>query len=117
MGRKLKSDEIIRILEVLIGGTEPVGDEAVDEQHEENLKALIDTRYRQKKPLIVTTNLSGDQLKDTRDISYRRVLSRLYEMCTFLEVQGRDRRKAKNRENHAETERLIEEERNAEAQD
>ena len=50
-------------------------------------------------------------------ISYRRVLSRLYEMCTFMEVQGRDRRKAKNRENHAETERLIEEERNAEAQD
>lgn len=74
--------------------------------------SVIDTRYRQKKPLIVTTNLSGDQLKDTRDISYRRILSRLYEMCTFMEVQGRDRRKAKNRENHAETERLIEEERN-----
>jgi len=42
MGRGLKSDEIIRVLEVLIGGTEPVGDEAVDAQHEENLKTLID---------------------------------------------------------------------------
>lgn len=42
MGRKLKSDEIIRTLDVLIGGTEPVGDEAVDEAREANLKTLID---------------------------------------------------------------------------
>lgn len=42
LGRGLHADEIIRILDVLIGGTEPVGDEAVDEQREENLKTLID---------------------------------------------------------------------------
>ncbi len=72
--------------------------------------SVIDARYRQKKPLIVTTNFNAEDLKYTQDISYKRVFSRLYEMCTFLEVPGRDRRKAINKQNYEETKNMVEEE-------
>lgn len=41
MGR-LKSNEIIKVLEVLIGEVEAVGDSNADERRLENLKTLID---------------------------------------------------------------------------
>ena len=42
MGRKWNYDEIIKILNALIGMTEPTADSALDEKVEENLKVLID---------------------------------------------------------------------------
>ncbi len=40
--RKLTSDEIFNLLEILIGKTEPVADSAIDYEIEENLTTLID---------------------------------------------------------------------------
>lgn len=75
---------------------------------EEIVFSVIDARYRQKKPLIVTTNLSSEELKNAEDISLRRVLSRLYEMCSFMAVPGKDRRKAENRKNQEAQHKLME---------
>ena len=63
---------------------------------------VIDARYRQHKPLIVTTNLTGDELKYAAEVKYQRIYSRLYEMCAFMEVKGEDRREELNAENQAE---------------
>lgn len=38
----MNTDEIIKLLGILIGGTEAVGDSAVDHKVEANLKTLID---------------------------------------------------------------------------
>ena len=38
----MNHEEIIKLLGILIGGTEAVGDSAVDHQVEANLKTLID---------------------------------------------------------------------------
>lgn len=38
----MDENEIIKLLEILIGGTEAVGDSAVDDKIENNLKTLID---------------------------------------------------------------------------
>lgn len=63
----------------------------------EIVQNIIDARYRAKKPLIVTTNLTADELKRPADMRRQRIFSRLFEMCIPIEVQGADRRKAKLR--------------------
>ena len=53
---------------------------------------VIDARYRAKLPLIVTTNLTREELLHPSDLTYKRIFSRLFEMCTPIEVDGKDRR-------------------------
>lgn len=53
---------------------------------------VIDARYRAGLPLIVTTNLTSEELKHPADISYQRTFSRLLEMCIPMEVEGKDKR-------------------------
>lgn len=66
----------------------------------EIVQNIIDARYRAGKALIVTTNLTSDQLKHPADIRKERIYSRLFEMCIPVEVKGRDRRKAKLRDDY-----------------
>ena len=54
---------------------------------------VIDSRYRAGLPLIVTTNLTREELMKPSDLAYKRIFSRLFEMCTPIEVNGKDRRK------------------------
>lgn len=68
---------------------------------------LIDARYRSGLPIIITTNLTADELKHPADMSKQRVYSRLFEMCFAIEVKGRDRRKQKMIADHDELEDLL----------
>lgn len=61
----------------------------------EKVQEIIDTRYRSGKPLIVTTNLSPQELQNPTDIRYKRVYDRILEMCTPILVDGSSRRKKK----------------------
>ena len=54
---------------------------------------IIDCRYRAGLPLIVTTNLTADELKKPNNIGKERTYSRLMEMTIPVEVKGIDRRK------------------------
>lgn len=54
---------------------------------------VIDSRYRAGLPLIVTSNLTAEEIKNPADISYQRIFSRLLEMCVPIEVKGEDRRR------------------------
>ena len=53
---------------------------------------VIDSRYRANLPLIITTNLTCEELKHPSDISYQRTFSRLLEMCLPVNVEGKDKR-------------------------
>lgn len=68
---------------------------------------IIDGRYRTGLPLIVTTNLTADEMKNTADVKNKRIFSRLFEMCIPLEVVGNDRRRARLKEAHAEYKALL----------
>lgn len=58
----------------------------------ELVQNVIDTRYRSGKPMIITTNMTAQELKNPTDVKWQRVCSRLYEMCEFIEVKHKDRR-------------------------
>ena len=53
---------------------------------------VIDARYRANLPIIVTTNLTREELMNPANITYQRIFSRLFEMCVPLEITGKDRR-------------------------
>lgn len=63
---------------------------------------VIDSRYRANKPLIVTTNLTSDEISKAADTSRQRIFSRLYDMCIPFEVAGADRRRANLRNDYSE---------------
>ena len=68
---------------------------------------VIDARYRANLPLIVTTNLTREELLHPSDLSYQRIFSRLFEMCTPIEVSGADRRQKALREDIGKYKNLL----------
>ena len=56
---------------------------------------FIDARYRSGLPLIITTNLTPEEIKNPGDIAYQRVCDRLLERCVPVEVGGGSRRRQK----------------------
>lgn len=60
----------------------------------EKLYEIVDSRYRDGKPMIITTNLTLSQLKDklTGDDGVARTYDRLIEMCYPVEIKGTSRR-------------------------
>ena len=68
---------------------------------------VIDARYRSGKPLIVTSNLTSEELMRPNNIDKQRIYSRVLEMCIPVEVKGGDRRKRKLRDDSADVMRLL----------
>ena len=68
---------------------------------------VIDARYRANLPLIVTTNLTREELLNPADLTYQRIFSRLFEMCTPIEVTGKDRRQQALREDIGKMKNLL----------
>lgn len=81
--------------------------ESKTEYMQEIVYNVIDGRYRAGLPLIVTTNLSADELKHPADVSNQRTFSRLLEMCIPVEVKGGDRRREKLKEEFADYKKLL----------
>lgn len=61
----------------------------------EQVETVINMRYEKRKPIIVTTNLSADEIAGTTDIRFRRAFDRMLEVCTLIEMNGESRRQAK----------------------
>ena len=51
---------------------------------------VIDSRYRSKKPLIVTTNLTLDELKHPSDLGRARIYDRVLERCVPLKINNQN---------------------------
>jgi len=53
---------------------------------------FIDARYRTGKPLIVTTNLTVQEMASVQNIKLKRIYDRILEMCVLLAFEGKNRR-------------------------
>ena len=56
---------------------------------------IIDSRYRAGLPMIITTNLTMQELATENNIADKRVYDRIIERCFPVEVSGESRRKKK----------------------
>ena len=63
-----------------------LGMERDSEFAREQVFSVIDSRYRSQLPMIVTTNLSLEELKDTTDLSKSRIYDRVLERCLPIKV-------------------------------
>lgn len=59
----------------------------------EQVYNVIDSRYRSKKPLIVTTNIPIRELKNPHDLAHARIYDRLIEICVPIRFEGESFRK------------------------
>ena len=73
----------------------------------ELIQMVIDRRYMNDKPIIITTNLTNAQLKEQQNIRRARIYSRLFEMCLPVEVKGTDRRRQYLQENYNKMKKLL----------
>lgn len=73
----------------------------------ETVQNIIDNRYRCGKPLIVTTNLSIEEIKHPSDIKKQRTYSRLTEMCFYVQLISKDRRKTRYNSDFKEFRELL----------
>lgn len=54
---------------------------------------IIDTRYRAKLPMIITTNLTDKELAHAKEIGNTRIYDRIMERCLAVKVDGQSRRR------------------------
>lgn len=70
-----------------------LGAERKSEYMQEQVWKIADARYRSGLPLIVTTNLTAEEIDKGDGIGNKRIYSRLLERCLAIEVKGKDRRR------------------------
>jgi len=80
----------IRKCQLLI--VDDIGAERQTDYMCEQVYNIIETRYRANKPLVITSNITLDQLKKCDDIRLVRTYDRLKEMCHPIVMSGNSRR-------------------------
>ena len=67
-----------------------LGAERNSEYALEQLFGVVDSRYQSRKPMIVTTNLTLEELKHPSDLAHERVYDRLLERCVPVKMNGKN---------------------------
>ena len=70
-----------------------LGAERQSEYALEQVYAVIDQRYKSKLPIIITTNIPLDELKNPKNMDYQRIYDRVLEMCVPMQFKGDSMRK------------------------
>ena len=89
-----RNDYIARLCRAPLLILDDFGMERGTEYGLEQVYNVIDSRYRSRRPLIVTTNLSLQDLQHPQDTAHARIYDRLLEMCAPIRFSGENFRKA-----------------------
>lgn len=54
----------------------------------EKIYNIIDSRYRKNLPMILTTNLTIDEMQQETDMRYKRIYDRIFEVCYPMQFTG-----------------------------
>lgn len=68
---------------------------------------IVDSRYRAGLPMIITTNLLPDEIKNTPDVRYQRIYDRIMERCFPIAVSGASRRRAALKSTHEDMKNML----------
>jgi DNA replication protein DnaC len=86
-----------------------LGVERNSEFAREQVFSIIDSRYRSQLPMIITTNLTVEELKNPADLMRARIYDRVMERCTPVRVNNQNIRKGNTAANLARVKELLEE--------
>ncbi len=92
-GSENRNEYIIRLCSYPLLILDDFGMERGTEYGLEQVYNVIDSRFISKKPLIATTNLTPEQLRNPEDVPHARIYGRLLEMCVPVRFTGGDFRK------------------------
>ncbi len=74
----------------------------------EKVYNVVDSRVRTAKPIILTTNLTWEELTREQDTRYKRIFDRILEVCHPVHVPGKSRRIKKAAQRMNETRKILE---------
>lgn len=103
-GRQAYIDSLNRYTLLII---DDLGAERKSEYMQEQVFNIIDARYRSGLPMIITTNLTGKELREPTEIGYGHIYDRVLERCHPVEVSGASFRRKNLRKLHGETDALL----------
>ncbi|MBR2928565.1 MAG: ATP-binding protein [Oscillospiraceae bacterium] len=84
-----------------------LGVERNSEFAREQVFHIIDSRYRSQLPMIVTTNLTMEELKNPADLARARIYDRVLERCTPIRVNDQNIRNLNTNANMARAKQLL----------
>ncbi|MEA4895127.1 MAG: ATP-binding protein, partial [Oscillospiraceae bacterium] len=59
----------------------------------EQVYNVLNERYKNGQPLIITTNLTLDEMKNPKNMGYQRIYDRVLELCVPIHFKGESIRK------------------------
>ncbi len=84
-----------------------LGAERKSEFMQEMVFNIIDSRYRAGLPMIITTNLTIEELKKPKEIGNSRIYDRILERCHPIEIKGTSKRRQKIKESYYRINKLL----------
>lgn len=73
----------------------------------EKVYSVVDERYRKQLPMILTTNLTLDQMKTETDIRFSRIYDRIFETCYPMQFTGPSWRRVEAGSRYSEMSKLL----------
>ena len=106
-GEERESDIIARMNSAKLVIFDDLGAERNTDYALEKIYNIIDSRYRRKLPMLLTTNLTIDEMKDEEDRRYSRIYDRIFESCYSMQFAGPSWRKKEASRRYTEMEKLL----------
>lgn len=74
---------------------------------QEQVESIVDTIEKNNIPVVITTNLTIDQVKNPQTIEYKRIYERILKRCHPIEVKGQNRRRKEAKDDYDEMRSLL----------
>jgi DNA replication protein DnaC len=102
-----KQEYIDRLNSYSLLVVDDLGIERGTEYAKEQVFNIIDSRYRAGLPMIITTNLTMEDIKNPDTIMDKRIYERILEKCHPIEVKGDNRRRKTIRNEYDDMQNLL----------
>lgn len=106
-GRFDKQEQLDSLLRYRLLCLDDFGAERDTSYMQEIVFAVVDARYQSKLPMVITTNLTLDELKHPKNITEERIFKRVLERCFPIEATGPDRRILNIRDEYSDMKSLL----------
>jgi len=102
-----KQDYLDSLTRFALVAIDDLGVERGSEYMNENVTTIVDSLYRAKVPMIISTNLDVKDMRDEKDIRRKRVFDRILERCHPIHFDGPSQRVQKGRDGYLDMKNIL----------